>query len=86
MKVGNITVLQQTTTTALTTTKLPPDQGDQMQFSLEKRKKKMNSSNPSYQLMDCIIKRVLNTSILLESFSFISKCLAIMQQRKKQLR
>ena len=33
-------------------------QGDQMQFSLRKktRKKKMNSSNPSYQSMDCVIK------------------------------
>ena len=34
-------------------------QGDQMQFSLERkktRKKKMDSSNPSYKTMDCVIK------------------------------
>ena len=34
-------------------------QGDEMQFSLEKknnRKKKMDSSNPSYQSMDFVIK------------------------------
>ena len=36
-------------------------QGDEMQFSLEKknnRKKKMDSSNPSYQSMDFVIKWV----------------------------
>ena len=31
-------------------------QGHQMQFSLEKEHMKMDSSNPSYQSMDCIIK------------------------------
>ena len=54
-----------------------------MQFSLRKktRKKKMNSSNPSYQSMDCVIKwgnRCINSirifSICLKTF--------IMQQRK----
>ena len=52
------------------------EQGDQMHFSLEKktRKKKMNSSNSSYQSMDCVIKWVFDSSILLEIFSFIWKC------------
>ena len=47
-------------------------------FSRKKnRKKKMSSSNPSYQSMDCVIKWVFDSSILLEIFSFVSKSLAI---------
>ena len=51
--------------------------GDQMQFFLEKktRKKKMDSSNTSYQLMDCVTKAidngVIDSTILLETFSFV---------------
>ena len=41
-------------------------QRDQMRFPLEKktRKKKMDSSNPSYQSMNCVIKwrnRIINS-------------------------
>ena len=57
-----------------------------MQFSLRKktRKKKMNSSNPSYQSMDCVIKwrnRFINSIRIF----FICLKMFIMQQ-KKQLR
>ena len=48
-------------------------QGDEMQFFLRKktRKKKMDSSNPSYQSMDCVIKlggRFINP---IRIFSFV---------------
>ena len=54
-----------------------------MQFSLRKktRKKKMNSSNPSYQSMDCVIKWVIDASILLEFFPFVSKRLSCNREK-----
>ena len=54
-------------------------QGDQMQFSLrkKKRKKKMGSSNPLYQSVDCVIKwgnRFINSIRI--SFICLMKCLS----------
>ena len=59
-------------------------QGDQMQFSLEKKtkKKKMNSSNPPYQAMDCVIK----WGNRLEMFSFVSKCLSYNREKTAEMR
>ena len=54
-------------------------------FSRKKtRKKKMISSNPSYQSMDCVIKWGIRfITILLEIFSFVSKCLSATPTEKK---
>ena len=58
-------------------------QGDQMQFSLEKktRKKKMNSANPSYQSMDSAIKLDIQLINSIRDF-FICPTMFIMKQRK----
>ena len=58
------------------------NQVDQMQFSLEKRprKKKMNSSNPSY-LMDCVIKWGIRFINSIKNF-FVCLKMFIMKQRK----
>ena len=57
-------------------------EGDQMQFSIEKRLgKKMNSPNPSYQSMDCVIKWVIRFINSIRNF-FICFKMCIMQQRK----
>ena len=57
-------------------------QGDQMQFSLERRLEKRKWIHPTHHTSLWI---VIDSSVLLEFFSFVSKCLSIMQQ-KKQLR
>ena len=55
-------------------------------FSRKKtRKKKMNSSNPSYQLMDSVIKWGIRFINSIKNF-FIFLKIFIIQQRKKQLR
>ena len=56
-----------------------------MQFSLEKRleKKKMDSSNPSYESIDCVVKwgnRFINSTRKV----FICAKIFIMQQRKNR--
>ena len=57
-----------------------------MQFSLEKRlEKKIHSSNPSCQLMDCVIKWVIHPSMLLEFFSFVSKCLYCNREKTAEM-
>ena len=49
------------------------------------QKKKFDSSNPSYQLMDCVIKWVIDPSILLEFFSFVSKCLYCNREKTAEM-
>ena len=59
-------------------------QGHQMQFSLEKEHKKMDSSNPSYQSMDCIIKWrnwFINSIIIF----LICRKMFIVQQKKAEM-
>ena len=57
-----------------------------MQFSLEKRlEKKMNSSNRSYQAVDCVMKCGIRFINSIKNFLTCLKML-IMQQRKNQLR
>ena len=46
----------------------------------------MNSSNPSYQPMDCVVKWGIDSSILLENVSFISKCLSRNREKTAEMR
>ena len=52
-------------------------QRDQMQFSPKKglEKTDLTPVNSSQRLMDCVIKWVIDSSILQEMFSSVSKCL-----------
>ena len=55
-----------------------------MQFSLEKRlEKKIDSSNPPCQLMDCVIKWVIDLSTLQEIFHMSQTVYRATQQIKK---
>ena len=55
-------------------------------FLQKKRlEKKIHSSNPSCQLMDCVIKWVIDPSMLLEFFSFVSKCLYCNREKTAEM-
>ena len=55
-----------------------------MQFSLEKTLEKRNSSNPSYQSMDCYKKGIQFINSITKLFICLK--MFIMQHRKKQLK
>ena len=62
-------------------------QGDQMQFSLERRLEKRKWIHPTHHtsLWFVLQNGVIGSSILLESFLFVSKCLSCNREKTAEM-